>query len=148
MINIVNGNILNCKEDIIVHQVNVNGLMGGGLARQLADQYSDLEKEYRKFCKHFKNDYEILKGTVTLYCENKKFIANIFSQEPNFNTDYKSMQIALTKVRKYAEKNKLSVAIPYKIGCGIANGVWEYVLDIINIVFKDYKVTIYRLEEN
>lgn len=28
MINIKNGNILNCSEDIIVHQVNVQGIMG------------------------------------------------------------------------------------------------------------------------
>ena len=27
MVNIVKGNILNCTEDIIVHQVNVQGIM-------------------------------------------------------------------------------------------------------------------------
>ena len=47
MIKIVNGNILNAKENIIVHQVNVQGIMGGGVARQLATKYPNLEKEYR-----------------------------------------------------------------------------------------------------
>lgn len=46
MIKIVNGNILECTENIIVHQVNVQGIMGGGVARQLANQYINLEKEY------------------------------------------------------------------------------------------------------
>lgn len=120
MINIKIGNILNCKEDIICHQVNADGLMGGGLARQLANQYPDLEKEYRKFCKHYKNDYEYLKGTAYMLAlssknNESKFIVNIFSQKPNFDTDYEAMQKALEKVRKYAEEHKLSVAVPFKM---------------------------------
>lgn len=51
MVNIKQGNILDAKENIIVHQVNVQGIMGGGVARQLANQYKELEKEYSKFCK-------------------------------------------------------------------------------------------------
>lgn len=34
MINIVSGNILNAKENIIVHQVNIQGIMGGGVAME------------------------------------------------------------------------------------------------------------------
>lgn len=36
--------------------------------------------------------------------------------------------------------------MPFKIGCGIANGDWEIVLDIINRVFKGYNVSLYKLE--
>ena len=36
--------------------------------------------------------------------------------------------------------------MPFKIGCGIANGEWEIVQDIINKVFKGYKVNLYKLE--
>lgn len=56
------------------------------------------------------------------------------------------MEIALIKIRNYAEQEKLTVAVPFKIGCGIANGDWEIVLDIINKVFKDYSVSLYKLE--
>ncbi len=33
MIKIVKGNILDCKEDIIIHQVNVQGIMGGRFSK-------------------------------------------------------------------------------------------------------------------
>lgn len=43
MITIKNGNILESTEDIICHQVNCQGYMGGGVARQLANSYINLE---------------------------------------------------------------------------------------------------------
>ena len=60
MVKIVNGNILNAKENIICHQVNVQGVMGGGVARQLADQYKGLEQFYSLHCKELNNNYEML----------------------------------------------------------------------------------------
>lgn len=147
MVNIKIGNILNCSEDIIVHQVNVQGVMGGGVARQLADQYSGLEKNYSKHCKLLDNDYEILKETTLFYKENNKIICNIFSQKPNFNTDYSSIKKCLQYIKLWAGNNNLSIAIPYGIGCGIANGDWNIVYKIIEEVFEDYNVTLYKLEE-
>ena len=41
------GNILNAEESIICHQVNVDGVMGGGLAKQVANAYPNVEKEYK-----------------------------------------------------------------------------------------------------
>lgn len=144
MINIINGNILDAKEDIIVHQVNCKGIMGGGVARQLANQYKDLEKEYSQFCKNYNNDYERLKGSVVFYRQGKT-ICNMFSQKENFNTDYESMKLALNNIKKFAIANGYSIAIPYKIGCGIANGDWSTVEQIIIDTFADYDVTLYRL---
>lgn len=46
---------------------------------------------------------------------NKKKIANMFSQRPNFDTDYKAMEEALNYLKKWAENNNLSIAIPYGI---------------------------------
>ncbi len=33
MVKVKNGNLLEVKEDVIVHQVNVDGIMGGGVAK-------------------------------------------------------------------------------------------------------------------
>lgn len=57
------------------------------------------------------------------------------------------MEECLKKIRTFAEPN-LSIAIPFKIGCGIANGEWYRVEEIINKAFKGYQVTLYKLEEN
>lgn len=72
---------------------------------------------------------------------------NIFSQKENFDTDYEAMKIALEEIKQYAKDFKLSICMPYGIGCGIANGDWNIVYKIIEEVFSDYDVTLYRLEE-
>lgn len=146
MVKIKYGNILNCTEDIIVHQVNVQGIMGGGLARQLADQYSQLEKEYARFCKLYDNSYDKLKDTCFVHFA-EKVIVNMFSQKPNFDTDYEVMKEALYNIKGFAKDTKRSIAIPYRIGCGIANGKWEKVYKIIEEVFSDYEVSLYKLKE-
>lgn len=146
MIKIVNGNILNCTEDIIVHQVNVQGMMGGGLARQLADCYPNLEDKYSEYCRKHNNRYIDLSADVFYYTTEDKIIANMFSQKENFDTDYLNMDIALTYIKEFAQKNNLSIAIPYGIGCGIANGDSNKVYKIIEEVFSDYDVTLYNLK--
>ncbi len=121
-------------------------LYGGGVARQIAEKYPKTEQEYIKFCEKYNFTYENLKGKVDLTKENGKYIANMFSQDSHFNTDYEAMKIALEKIRGFAEQEGLTVALPYGIGCGIAKGDFNIVLDIINKVFKNYEVTIYKLE--
>ena len=148
MIKIINGDILNCTEDIIVHQVNVAGVMGGGIALQLAKKYEKLEETYAEFCEMYDNDYNKLKGKVFKVMLKGKFIMNMFSQKENFDTDYESMKVALEEVKEYAKSYNLSIAIPYGIGCGIANGNWNIILEIIDRAFKDYEVTIYKLERS
>lgn len=114
MIKIINGDILNCTEDIIVHQVNVAGAMGGGVARQLADKYAGLEETYAEYCHKHKNRYINLCGNVFYYQATDKTIANMFSQQENFDTDYFNMKVALKDIAKFAKHNELSVCIPYR----------------------------------
>lgn len=79
-----------------------------------------------------------------------KIVANIFSQldvgRNERKTDYKKLKIGLKKVCKYAKENNLSVALPYKIGCGLAGGNWNIVYKIIDSVFEDYEVTMYEFK--
>lgn len=120
MIKIETGNILNCSEDIIVHQVNVQGIMGGGVAKQLALQYPKLEEDYAEHCRNLDNNYKHLRGNVFFYRgQDNKIICNMFSQEKNFDTDYEAMKKALNYIKKWAENNNLSIAIPYR------NRVWN-----------------------
>ena len=121
--------------------------MGGGVARQLADRYIDLEDEYSNFCKYYDNDYNKLKGQVFKIMLQGKFIMNMFSQKENFDTDYEAMRKGLQTIKEYAKSLKLSIAIPYGIGCGIANGYWNTVYKIIKEVFDDYDITLYKLIE-
>ena len=93
MIKIKNGDLLKASEDILVHQVNIQGVMGGGIAKQIAEKYPKTEKAYIKYCQDANYKYSNLKGQIFLSKENGKYIANLFSQKPNFDTDYEAMQI-------------------------------------------------------
>lgn len=117
MVQIVKGNILSCKEDIIVHQVNCQGIFGGGLAKQIANLSPEIEKQYIAYCDVFDFNYEKLKGQVLVAKDGNLNIANIFSQSPNFDTDYISMRECFKTLNKLVETTGLTIAIPYKIGC-------------------------------
>lgn len=145
MVIIKAGNLLEAEEDILVHQVNVDGIMGGGVAKQIADKFPKVEQEYKRFCESHNNDFRQLRGKIDLTQENGKYIANMFSQTKDFYTDYAAMETGLTTIRDYAYQEGLTIAMPYKIGCGIAKGDFNLVLDIISKVFKNHEVVLYKL---
>lgn len=146
----INGDIFNCSEDIIVHQTNCQGVMGRGIALQVKQKFPEVYEEYHNYCKN--NDGNEILGT-SLICKatSGKYIANLFGQlyfGEGLQTDYNKFQTALTEVRDFAKKNKLSVALPYKIGCGLAHGSWDIVYTIIVEVLQDeVPYEIYKFEK-
>lgn len=146
---IIEGNIFDCKEDIIVHQTNCQGVMGHGIALQVKERYPEVFKGYYYYCKT--NQPEEILGT-SLICEadNGKYVANMFGQlnyGEGLQTDYRKFRKALTEIHDFAKEQNLSVAIPYKIGCGLAHGDWNTVFDIICEVFSDnVPYNIYKYE--
>ena len=145
----IEGNIFDCKEDVIVHQTNCQGVMGHGIALQVKQRYPEVFNGYYAYCKQ--NLGEDILGT-SLICEanDGKYIANLFGQlyyGEGLQTDYDMFRKALQEVHDFAKERNLSVAIPYKIGCGLAHGNWYTVFDIINEVFyDDVKMEIYKYE--
>ena len=142
MIIIKRGNLLYCNEDIIGHQVNSNGIMGAGIAKQIKDKYLSDNEEYEDVCNNSPSD---LYGKTYLIETCEKIIANIFSQV-NFNTDLKHLETALIDLKKFAQKMDLTIALPWGIGCGIANGNWSEVENVLIKVFDNYDINLYYLE--
>ena len=87
--------------------------------------------------------------TVDTFWQKNKIIANCFTQKPNFDTDYIELRKCFSDLLKYAKENNKSVCIPYKYGCGIANGKWEEVEIILRSLsgMYDIDISIYKLEE-
>jgi len=160
LIKIINGNILNCTEDIVCHQVNCMGVMGAGLAKQIKDKYPIVYKIYKTLLDWSKEEYErgLSKnkyplGAVQFVKVNDKIIANIFGQleygRDKIYTDYKALEKGLygileTVTLDNSNYKGCSIAIPYGIGCGLAGGSWDVVYKIIKKVFNDYGATIYK----
>lgn len=135
----ITGDALTTDADVLLHQVNLQGYMGGGIARQIAIHFPKVEKDYM----NYKNKSL---GEVVFVKTDKYVVGNCFSQKENFDTDYEALKACLDKVVDYLKENNLkSVAIPYKYGCGIANGDWDTVYDIFKEKLKDYTLKIYKL---
>lgn len=139
MIKNIIGDALENDCDILCHQVNLDGVMGGGIALQIARRFPTVEKEYREYPNK-------MLGEVCFSKADKYVVANCFSQNPFFETNYIALKQCMEKVKDYMNKNGLTtVAIPYHYGCGIAFGNWDKVLSIVQEVFSDKLVKIYRL---
>ena len=159
MIKIVKGNILDASEDIIVQQVNCKGVMGAGLAKAILNKYPNVKKEYQSFRNFNLNkgltDKDLLGLVNYVRVSDVKVIANIFGQvnikKNRFDNTVYTKTDALTRglkeVKELSKQLNKSVAIPYGIGCGLAGGDWNIISELIESIFSDYKVTIYKLDE-
>lgn len=143
---IVIGDILESKCNIICHQVNCQGVMGRGLAKQIKDKYPNVFEKYSVYCKQ-KN---VLGTVLYVYIGNNQYIANLFGQEfygtNSKQTDYNALEKCFNQIAKDAKQKKLSVVIPYKIGCNLAGGDWNIVFSLIEKCFTCVNVVIQKLE--
>lgn len=133
MVSYHKGDLLKTNAQLILHQVNLQGIMGGGLALSIAKKYPNVELVYRTF------EHKEL-GQVVFAMAGNKYIGNCFSQNEDFTTNYDALRECLYKVIKFMNKFDIkTVAIPYKYGCGIANGNWSIIEQIFKYFFEQEK---------
>lgn len=152
----IKGNILTPSKapTIICHQVNCMGVMGAGLAKQIRDTYPSVYQHYRIKCYSEHNDIGML-GKIQLVPLTKDFsgIANLFGQyqygRNQQQTNYDALRTSLNKLANVmlATGSQATVRIPYKMGCGLAGGKWDIVLNIIHetLCKHDISVEIWEL---
>lgn len=138
MVSYHNGDLLKSDCSIIAHQVNTYGIMGDGIAFQIAERYHYVNEEYKRYCECCNYNYEKLIYNV-LFCRgwDGKIIANCFTQR-EMTTDTEALKTVVKIIKTYAKSQKLkTIGIPYKYGCGIAKGNWEEVRGIWEKEFCD-----------
>lgn len=157
------GNVLESKADVILHQVNCQGVMGAGLAKQIKDKYPVVFLAYKAMCEEDKKlrlrtgqlQSNLLGRIQVCYKENypigrvddPQVIVNLFAQDRygrdgRCYTDYDALRLCLEKVnQRFAGK---SVAVPYLMGCGLAGGDWNVVSKLIDVTLKDCQVVLYE----
>ena len=138
------GDLLKYDADILCHQTNFTGVMGGGIAATIREEVlTDSQyMEYQALCEQLG---EALLGTVQyLPAKDGKTIANLFSQNDwdagPVLTNYEALRACLNDVESYAREHGSTVALPGFIGCGIAGGDWKTVRRIIEEVFRESPV--------
>jgi len=145
MVVIKPGNILDAKENLIFQQVNCQNVMGSGLAKAIYTKWPVVKEKYHKFCDGKKPE-DLLGHFQTVQVTDNQYVVNIFGQlsygrERIHYTDYN----ALDKAFKAISRTRGSIAVPYGMGAGLANGDWSTVLLLIKKHFYDHNVTIYKL---
>jgi O-acetyl-ADP-ribose deacetylase (regulator of RNase III) len=120
--------------DFIAHQVNCRGVMGAGVAGQIAERYPACKAAYQKFVRDFNPTVGWIHVWEGPYGVG---IVNLFGQdEPGPNTDLTGLQIACESLVAYmVEEDIETVAMPWNIGCGIGKGDWTEVKATIEHVF-------------
>lgn len=151
MIKIIKGDILEASEDVIAHQVNCQGVMGSGVAKQIKEKYPEVYKKYKNYVNNFEFKSLLLGNCQIVETTKEKYIANLFGQFgygiKEQQTNYKALEESLFSLKVSAKDNHKTLALPFKIGCGRGGGDWDIVYKIIEDVFQDYDVTLYQYDE-
>jgi len=151
MINYFNGDVTTSSANIIAHCVNCQGVMGSGVAKTIKQKWPDVFRTYEAKCKLTYNPNLLFGLCQIIQIEKKKGIANLFGQEyygkEKRHLNYEYLYLALEDLAKQMKSLKLeSVAFPDMIGCGLAGGEREIIYSMIQTIFKDFKVELWKYE--
>lgn len=148
------GSCLDSTAEIIAHQTNCKGVMGAGVALAIRNRYPEIMPEYTNACKVLGSN--VLGTCQILRTNDGRYIANLFGQNGfgyggfghGRNTDYRALKVALTSLVRHLTINGISaVAMPYKLGCGLAGGDWEVVSKLLINAFakKNIRLELWKL---
>ena len=148
MVTIKNGDLLKAKEKVIAHQVNCYGI-AGGLAAAIFRKWPTAEKDYMQLVGRMQP--KALLGMAQLTGEqrdrDRHIICNLYGQL-NAGADYRPdrLEQALQQLAATARIMEWSVALPWKLSCGICGGDWDEVQQIIARTMDGVDCVIYRRE--
>ena len=155
MIHYVKGNLLDSDCDYICHQVNCQGVMGSGIAKQIRERWPEVYTGYTRFCKNYgDNEPDRLLGKVFMKRINgsHQWVMNMFSQDTygydgQRYTSYDAFAHCLEVIRQQTTYND-SIGFPKNIGCGLGGGNWKVISALIEELLGPYRdVYIYELED-
>lgn len=144
MVILEHGDIFASDADIICHQVNMQGVMGEGIAKIIKLKYPIVFEKYNQY-----TPSASLGDILLVKVSDKLIIANLYGQK-NYGlsqqqTSYEAIACCLNKVKEYAKYKKLKIAIPYGMSCCRGGGDWRILTQILEKIFSDYDVYIYKL---
>jgi O-acetyl-ADP-ribose deacetylase (regulator of RNase III) len=151
MVTIKTGDLLHAEETIIAHQVNCCGA-AGGLAAAVFEKYPDAANDYYQIIDRCRDagghGYAILgKALATGMQRDGHIIVNLYGQfYPGEDYRPDALESALKQLAIVAKSLNASVALPYKLSCGICGGDWNEVQQIIKRTMKEVNCVIYQRE--
>lgn len=152
MIHIIEGDLFTTKADVICHQVNCQGVMGSGVAKQVKEKYPKAYEKYKAMCDDYwcSDEENFLLGIAQIVKIDNKNIANLFCQfDYGYNgvryTDYEAVYKAFTRLNENCPQD-FTFAFPYHFGCDRGGANWDIIFKMMEVVFKDREIFIYKLK--
>lgn len=146
MVTIKTGDLLKAKETVIAHQVNCQGVYGG-LATAVFRKWPVAKSDYLTITKRIKPKSLLGMAYFSDQQKDGHIICHLFGQyDPGADYRPERLESALEQLANSAKIMGWSVALPYKISCGICGGDWEEVQRIIERTMEDVECVIYRRE--
>ena len=151
MMYLMTGDLLESDCEYICHQVNCQGKMGSGIAKQIRNKWKAVYDMYMNVASPSQLGH-IQKVFVKDLKINMRCVVNMFAQEHygydgRRYTSYDAFWNCLHELKEKTPKGK-SIGFPKGIGCGLGGANWEVILQmIIEVLGNDYDIYIYQLEE-
>jgi O-acetyl-ADP-ribose deacetylase (regulator of RNase III) len=145
------GNLLDAPVDYICQQVNCQGRMGSGIAKQIREKWPLVYEEYAFKCNGPKDKNVPLLGSVQFVETFDCTVINLFAQQyygydGKRYTSYDAFWACLGEIKEKVPKGS-KIGFPYKIGCGLGGASWPVIFQMIDEVLgEDFQVYIYTLE--
>ena len=157
MVHYVKGNLLDSDCDYICHQVNCQGAMNSGIAKQIRERWPEVYRAYRKNYEHHiqigVSPEEMLGNIGTVLTDDyKRCIVNMYAQrsygyDARRYTSYDAFAECLNLISSTISHG-FTIGFPKNIGCGLGGGNWKVISALIEeLLGKDYEVYIYELED-
>jgi O-acetyl-ADP-ribose deacetylase (regulator of RNase III) len=140
MISYVMGNIFDAEAQTIVNPVNIEGVMGKGLALEFKKRYPQMFLKYNHACKN--GMFEI--GRLMIYRAEDHTVLLFPTKEKWRNVShFDYIEKGLQKfVDTYEEKGITSIAFPC-LGCGAGGLNWSEVKPVMEKYLEDLPIPIY-----
>ena len=147
---IVEGNLLDLFDEgifkYIAHQVNCQGVMGSGIAKQIKKRYPMIFEGYQDFIEVQENDTI---GLASIdYVDDGRYVIQLYGQRDygkgDRHTNYSALASALvnavSQISGPSYTNPIYIGIPYKMSCGLGGGDWSIVTLLLEDLEKIYNV--------
>ena len=124
---IVNGNIFDHPTEAYINPVNCQGVMGAGLAKQMAQRYPVMLAEYKEACSN--KLYQ--PGRVHLHT-TEPFIINFPTKDQwTDSSRLEWIESGLIHLKDFIDFKEISLISIPKIGCGLGKLDWHDVRQLI-----------------
>lgn len=144
-VKIIDGDLFSTSARFICHQVNCMGRMGSGVAKQVRAKYPEAYLAYKE-----RHGEDMLGISQFIPCHDGKVVVNMFAQK-NYGydgkqyTSYDAFRKCLDWISQIAAPND-TIAMPYKIGCGLGGGDWDVIYSLISeTIGKSHTVELWKL---